>query len=154
MDPALLQSLPVVSFPAGQIVIEEGKPLTGLYFLEAGEVEIRRAGVLINQVEEYGAVFGDMSWLLATTPTATVTTLRESRFRHAVDPAAFCNAQPAVSLEIARILARRLDSMAKYLVNIKEQFRDRTDHFGLLDDILQSMMNKQPRHIPRRDAGH
>ena len=55
---------------------------------------------------------------------------------------------------MARVLARRIDSLNRYLVNIKEQFKDRADHLGIVDEVLDSLMNKHPRDIPRRNAGH
>jgi hypothetical protein len=54
---------------------------------------------------------------------------------------------------MARILARRLDSLNRYLVNIKEQFRDRADHLGIIDEVLDALMHRHPRVIPRRETG-
>ena len=150
----MLQTLPQISFAAGEVVIEEGQPLRGIYFLEDGEVEVLKSGFLIAEVYEPGAVFGEMSWLLNTVPTATVRTIGSCRFRHVADPAAYFSKQPDVAIHMARVLARRIDSLNRYLVNIKEQFKDRADHLGIVDEVLDSLMNKHPRDIPRRNAGH
>jgi CRP/FNR family transcriptional regulator, cyclic AMP receptor protein len=43
--------------------------------------------------------------------------------------------------------------MGRYLVDIKLQFRDRSDHLGMIDQVLDTLMHKQPRVIPRRPTG-
>ncbi len=142
-----------MSVPAGQIVIAEGQALAGIYFLEHGEVEVLRKGVLIAEVFDSGSVLGEMSWLLGTTPTATVKTITPCTFRHVANPATFVRDHPEVALHIAVTLARRLDSLGHYLVEIKNQFHDRADHLGIIDEVLDSLMHKQPRTIPRRSTG-
>ncbi|WP_404425686.1 cyclic nucleotide-binding domain-containing protein [Nibricoccus sp. IMCC34717] len=154
MNPSLLTQLPSVFLKTGEVLIKEGVPAGKLFFLETGEVEITRGGMRIALVEEPGAVLGEMSWLLSKAPTATVIAVTDCHFRVVEDPAGFCTENPEAALAIAQILAKRLDSMAKYLVAIKEQFSDRADHLGLLDEMLAAMLNRHPRDIPRRDAGH
>src|SRR4051812_41965170 len=117
MDLSLLQSLPQITCAAGHVLIKEGRPLAGLYFLEHGEVEVRKGNILIAEIYEPGAVFGDMAYLLKTEPTATVRTLASSTFRHVADANAFFCEQPAAALHMAEILARRLDSLNRYLVD-------------------------------------
>ncbi len=152
MDPVHFSTLPPLHIPAGGTVITEGRPLAGIYFLESGEAEVMKGGVLIAEVFEPGAVFGDMAFLLGTPPTATVRALTPCVFRHVVDPAAFFAAQPAAALHMAAILARRLDSLNRYLVDIKNQFKGRSDHLGMIDEVLDSLMHKHPRSIPRRST--
>jgi CRP-like cAMP-binding protein len=153
MDLALLQSLPRHAADTGAILVVEGQPLQGIYFLESGEVEVRKGGVLIAEVYEPGAVFGDMAFLLDTVPTATVQTTVPSVFRHVAHPREFFRQHPDYALHTATILARRLDSLNRYLVDIKHQFKDRTDHLGILDEVLDALMHKHPRKIARREAG-
>lgn len=153
MDLTLLQSLPLLSVPAGHVLLTEGQPVAGLYFLESGEVEVHKGGTLIAEVYEPGAVFGDMAYLLQTPPTATVRALTDCTFRTVAEPGPFFERHPAVALHMARILARRLDSLNRYLVDIKHQFKDRADHLGIIDEVLDALMHKHPRHLPRREAG-
>jgi CRP/FNR family transcriptional regulator, cyclic AMP receptor protein len=153
MDSTLFSAMPLISCPAGQVLIEEGRPIPGIYFLESGEVEVLKEGVLIAEVYEAGAVFGEMAHLLKTEPTATVRALTPCRLRLVADPAAFFRQHPAVALHMAEILARRLDSLNRYLVDIKHQFKDRADHLSIIDEVLDALMHKHPRHIPRRSAG-
>lgn len=153
LAPELLHSLPAVSVPAGHELIHEGRPLAGLFFLEQGEVEVCKGGTLIAEVYEPGAVFGDMAFLLQTEPTATVRTLTPCTFRQVADPPAFFREYPEVTLHMAAILARRLDALNRYLVDIKRQFQDRADHLGIIDEVLDALMHKHPRNLPRREAG-
>jgi CRP-like cAMP-binding protein len=153
MDLSFLETLPVLSVPAGHVLIEEGQPITGLYFLETGEVEVLKGGTLIAEIYDAGAVFGDMAYLLQTVPTAMVRTLTPCQFRHVAAPAEFFQQNPQVALHVAQILARRLDSLTRYLADIKHQFKDRADHLGIIDEVLDALMHKHPRNIPRRAAG-
>lgn len=145
--------VPRLTLPAGHVVITEGRPIDGLYFLETGEVEVLKLGVPIAEVYEPGAVLGEMSWLLDTVPTATVRALTACTFRHVAEPEAFVREHPEVALAIARTLAQRVDSLGRYLVDIKNQFKDRADHLGMIDEVLDTLMHKQPRKIPRRETG-
>lgn len=153
MDLNLLQDVPLVSLAPGGVLIAEGEAVAGIYFLAEGEVEVSKGGVLIAEVFEPGATFGEMSYLLRTPPTATVRALTAASFRHVADPPALFRRSPEVALHLAAILARRVDSLNRYLVEIKHQFRDRADHLGMLDEILDALIHKHPRDIPRRAAG-
>jgi CRP/FNR family cyclic AMP-dependent transcriptional regulator len=153
MDLSLLQTLPAISCTAGAVLITEGRPLDGLYFLESGEVEVLKGGELIAEVFEPGAVFGDMAYLLGSAPTATVRALTPCVFRHVADPREYFRNNPDSALHMAVILARRLDSLNRYLVDIKQQFKDRADHLGMIDEVLDALMHKHPRDIPRRPQG-
>lgn len=153
MDLSPLQSAPSLSYPAGHVLITEGQPLAGVYFLESGDVDISKDGVLVAEIHDAGAVMGEMSWLLDTVPTATVTARTPCTVRHVARPAEFFREHPDATLHMARLLARRVDSLNRYLVEIKNQFRDRADHLGMIDQILDSLMHKHPRDIPRRNVG-
>jgi CRP-like cAMP-binding protein len=153
MNLSALQSLPLVTMAAGQVIIEQDRPLARLYFLEQGEIEVLKNGVLVAEIYEPGAVFGEMSWLLETVPTAMVRTLAPCTFRHVADPASFVRQHPEIALHMAAILARRIDSLTRYVVDIKSQFRDRADHLGIIDEVLDSLIHKHPRNIPRRETG-
>jgi CRP-like cAMP-binding protein len=153
MNLSPLDSLPLINVPAGAVLITQDQPLSGIYFLVSGEVEVLKNGVQVAEIYEPGAVFGEMSWLLDVRPTATVRTLTACAFRHVPDPSTFLRAHPEVTLHVAALLARRIDSLNRYVVEVKNQFRDRADHLGIMDEVLDSLVHKHPRKIPRRDAG-
>jgi len=152
MDITTLASGPRITVPAGQNVIEEGQPLAGILLLEAGELEVLKGRVLIAQIYEPGAVLGEMSWLLSTLPTATVRTRTPATFRQVANPDVFFREHPDAAIHLATILARRVDSLNRYLVEIKNQFRDQAGHLGIIDKVLDTLMQKHPRAVPRREA--
>ncbi len=39
-----LDALPLVAVPSGEVLIEQDRPLKGLYFLVSGEVEVLKNG--------------------------------------------------------------------------------------------------------------
>lgn len=150
MNLSPLSALPLINVSAGEILITQDRPLSGIYFLETGEVEVLKNDVRVAEIYEPGAVFGEMSWLLDVQPTATVRTLTACTFRHVADPTTFLRAHPDVTLHMAAILARRIDSLNRYVVEVKNQFRDRADHLAIMDEVLDSLVHKHPRKIPRR----
>jgi len=107
-----------------------------------GEVEILRDDVRLAVNSQPGAVFGEMSVLLGTAHTARVRALRPSRFGIIENPLQFLNSSAEASLQVARMLAKRLDSLAKYLVNVKQQYAGH-DHLGMVDEVLETLMHRQ-----------
>ena len=145
--PLSLDNLPPQSFEAGQVLIREGTDAGALYFLVCGTVEVSKEGQSITRVRERGAMFGEMSVLLKCRHTATVTAVDRVECKVVQNPDEFLSAHPDVMLYISRTLARRLDSLNRYLVDIKTQFADRADHLGMVDEVLGAIMNRHPRDI-------
>lgn len=146
--PRALEALPLDTFEAGEILIHEHSEMGSLFFLVHGTVEVSKQGQQITRVREHGAVFGEMSVLLKGKHTATVTAIDRVDCRVVRDPDEYLAEHPEVTVYICRILARRLDSLNRYLVDIKEQFADRSDHLGMVDEVLGAIMNRKPREIP------
>ncbi|MEM7011640.1 MAG: cyclic nucleotide-binding domain-containing protein [Verrucomicrobiota bacterium] len=137
--------LPDVEVQPGDAIIKEGVPADGLFFLVSGSVEIVAGGFRIAESRNVGAVFGEMSFLLETTPSATVRALEPSKFKLARNRAEFLSHHPEAVSHIAMVLARRLDSLNRYIVDFKRQFADRGDHLGMMGDILSSIAGSQPK---------
>lgn len=148
--PACIAELPLRALAAGEVLIEENSVSGALYFLARGTLDVRKDQVQLAEVSEVGAVFGEMSVLLRTVHTAAVLAATEVEVRVAADPELFLRENPEVALYIGRILARRLNSLNRYLVDIKHQFADMDDHLGMVDEVLGALMNKHPRDIDRR----
>lgn len=146
-----IQKLPCMEFAPGGVVVEQGGKGGPIYFLAKGKVEVVKDGVLIVEVSNEGAVFGEMSVLLDIPATATVRAIEPSFLYVIADPNEFLKDHPEASLYVARILARRLDSLNRYLIDVKSQFKDHKDHMNLVDEVLDSLMLKHPRVIERRD---
>ena len=146
----VIDRLPAREFAAGAVLIEQGTHADQLYFLIDGHVEVLKDGTLIADVSERGAIFGEMSILLNVAHTATVRVCTPSSFRVAGASLEFLRGNPDVALYVAEILARRLDSLNRYLVDVKSQFKDFDDHLHMLDGVLDTLMTKHPRQIERR----
>lgn len=140
----LVGNFPVKHFAAGEIVIEQRHDSGRMFVLIEGEVEVFREGVRIAKAGQPGAVFGEMSALLGGAHTATVRTLRPSAFAVIDDPLAFLGASAEASLHVAGLLARRLDALNKYLVDVKRQYEGH-DHIGMVDEVLEALLHRQPR---------
>ncbi len=129
---------------AGVRVIEEGRKTGVLYVLAEGAVEVLRGDLVVHTTNQPGAFFGEMSMLLGTPYTATVRTVERSRFYVVRDPPALLRSHPDLGLSLARLLAHRLRLVTGYLVDLQQQFADRDDHFGLVDQVLATLVNHQP----------
>lgn len=146
-----LHDLPVRSFQAGDHVLVEGQNTGHLYFLVEGTVEVVKDGVVVARVNEAGAIFGDLSALMKVPHTAAVRAVIPSSFRVVENSEVFLERNPAVTLHLCRMLARRLDAMNKYLVDVKQQFSGH-DHLAMLDSMLDTLMHRQPRERLRPKA--
>jgi CRP-like cAMP-binding protein len=136
------------SFAPGEVVMEEGSPSGPLFVLVEGEVEILRENVRVAKASQPGAVFGEMSVLLGSAHTATVRALKESKFAAIENPREFLASSPDASFHIAVLLANRLDALNKYLVDVKQQYEGH-DHIGMVDEVLETLMHRQPRRVSR-----
>jgi CRP-like cAMP-binding protein len=131
-------------FAAGEVVLTQGSRTGLLLFLVEGSVEVLKDEVPVARVAEPGAIFGDLAALLGGDHTATVRALEPSAFRIVEDPRAFLHASPLVCLQLCELLARRLDALNHYLVDVKQQFEG-DDHLGMLDGVLHTLLHRQPR---------
>ncbi|MBL8531174.1 MAG: cyclic nucleotide-binding domain-containing protein [Hyphomonadaceae bacterium] len=143
----LCSHLPVAAFAPGEALLEEGAATGRLYVLRAGTVEIVKRGVQINTVSDCGAIFGEMSALLDAPHMATVRAVTACEAYRIEGGEAFLQANPELSFELARLLAHRLNGVTSYLVDLKQQFEDRSDHLGMVDDILESLAHEQKRRF-------
>jgi len=140
---ALCRGMPLRQMAAGQVLLEEGRSAGVLYVLATGAVEIVKGEVQITTVSEPGSVFGEVSILLETPHMATVRTLQDSTFYVAEHPLDFLRSQPELALSVCRLLARRLQFVTTYLVDLKRQFAGHDDHFALVDEVLENLVHHQ-----------
>ena len=138
-------------FAAGAVVIEQGELFVEMLVLNSGEVEILRDGVRVAKAVEPGVVFGEMAALLGGPATATVRTLGPAVFYVIEQPREFLMAHPEASFYVAELLARRLDALNKYLIDVKRQYEGH-DHLGMVDEVLEALMHR-PRQRPRTKSG-
>jgi len=135
------------SIPAGGVAIEQGSQVDQLLILVSGEVEVLRDGIRVAKSTEPGVVFGEMSTLLGSVATATVKALTPAVFAVLDNPRAFLSSHPEVCLYLAELLARRLDALNKYLIDVRQQYEGH-DHLSMVDQVLETLMhNQRPRQI-------
>lgn len=148
--PACIFSLPRMAFDDGAVLIEEGTPAGVLYFLAEGVVEISKGGVPIVEVGDRGAALGEMSVLLNAPHTAEVRAKGAVSAHVAEEPERYLGQHPEVAVYITRLLALRLNAVNRYLLDVKRQFADEGHHLAMIDEVLDTLMNKHPRQIDRR----
>ncbi|MGB8167449.1 MAG: cyclic nucleotide-binding domain-containing protein [Chthoniobacteraceae bacterium] len=139
-----LRDQPVRTFAIGETVLDQGESTGLLFVLIEGGVEVVKDNVTVATASEPGAIFGDLSALLGLPHTAAVRTTRPSRFHCVTNARAFLEQNPSMCLHLCELLARRLDSLNKYLVDVKQQFAGH-DHLGLVDSVLDTLMHRHPR---------
>ncbi len=144
---AILESLKgreLRQFDVGHIVIQQGDKTNCLYILVTGSIEVLKDDVRVAVAAQPGLVFGEMAVLLAGEHTATVRAVTQSTFYIVENPKEFLQESPAMCLHLCELMARRLDSLNKYLVDVKQQFAGH-DHLGMVDEVLEALLHRQPR---------
>jgi len=140
----LVADLPRRRCEPSEVILEQGAPASVLLVLIEGEVEVLRDEVRVARSSEAGAVFGEMSVLMGGPCTATVRAIKPSTFAVVADPTAFLQGSAQASLHVAFLLARRLDALNRYLIDVKRQYEGH-DHLQMVDDVLGTLMHRQPR---------
>lgn len=102
-------------FPAGHILVPQGGKLGKLFVLREGEVEVERDGTFINSVSQAGSIFGEMSLLLDIPHSATVRAVTDIQVFVIEDALRVLEANPSWALQIARLLAQRVNATTKAL---------------------------------------
>ncbi|MBM3270634.1 MAG: cyclic nucleotide-binding domain-containing protein [Candidatus Sericytochromatia bacterium] len=100
-----------VEYPAGQVLFEQDDNSRDLYMLVTGAVEVIMNGQKLATINEGGAIFGEISFLLDTPRTATVRTTAPSEFLVITDVESLLETQPMLMARIAKLLASRLREM-------------------------------------------
>ncbi|NRB73599.1 MAG: cyclic nucleotide-binding domain-containing protein [Verrucomicrobiales bacterium] len=144
-----ISTLPEVSFSEGDEVISVNTHPETIFFLKSGKVEVVREGIRLALVKTPGSAFGEVSLLLNSPTTATVVALEDCTFWVAEEPIKFLSEHPRVNFHVSRILALRLDAATQYLVDVREQLQEASDHVGMLDGVLDAI---QHRDLKKRMA--
>ena len=144
--------LPERLFGPGEVLLEENGRDGILYVLIEGEVEVLKGKTQVNTQSDSGAIFGELAVLLDIPHTATVKAVSPSRtyvIGHAGD---FLQSHPDLTFQLAKLLAKRLSSITTYLVDLKTQFEDQQNHLGMVDEVLETLLNQQvEEHTPGSD---
>jgi CRP-like cAMP-binding protein len=138
------KGLPETVLSEGEVFIREGDRTGRLYVLIDGTVSIHKGGVQVAKANTPGSMFGEMSVLLDLPHSASVAALTPVRMHVVADAEAFLASTPGIALHTARVLAQRLHDSTTYLADLKAQYEGAQGQFGMIDRILDSLMN-QPR---------
>jgi CRP-like cAMP-binding protein len=141
------KGLPQRAVAPGEALLVKGGLGAKLFVLIEGEVGVSSEGVEINRQNEPGSIFGEMSALLNVPYTADVAAITDARVYEIKDGAGFLRSHPDIAFHLARLLARRLKGASDYLVDVKRQFAGRDDHFGMVDEVLCSLL-----HLPDEEC--
>jgi CRP/FNR family transcriptional regulator, cyclic AMP receptor protein len=136
----LAQGFPQRSMEPGERLIVEGADRRGLFVLLDGALRIEKGGVRIATVTEPGACVGEMSLLLGVAATADVVASAPSTVAVIEDAESMLEGDSGLSLTLATLLARKLQVMTTYLVDIKQQYADHEGGLGMVDVVLDSLM--------------
>ena len=90
----LCADLPLQQLPAGDVLITEGSPPSRLLVLVSGTVTVERDGTPFARIAHPGAVFGEMSWILDKTATATARATTDVTVHVIDDPETFFRERP------------------------------------------------------------
>jgi CRP-like cAMP-binding protein len=138
----LSAALPEVEFDSGDVIVKEGMPNRSLWILVTGELSISRNGVAISTVTRPGSAIGELSVLLESAPTATVTASTPSRLRQAHDGRAFLFSNEEITHLVAVGLAARLNLVTSYLADLKQQYGD-APGLAMVPAVLQRLAERQ-----------
>ncbi len=148
----LCRTLPVRIFGPEQVVLEEGQRSGLLYVLVSGSVEIVKGDIAVSTISEPGAFLGEMSVLLDAPHMATVRTIETTTFHVTDDPVGFLQSSPAISMELSRLLARKLNLVTTYLADLKRQFEGSGDHLEMVDEVLEGLLHHhEAKVLPASD---
>jgi CRP/FNR family transcriptional regulator, cyclic AMP receptor protein len=142
---SLFEHLPLQRFDPGQFLIKEGEHHNKLLILVQGGLEVLKGDLRVAISRKPGAVFGEISVLLNVPHTASVKAIEASSCYVLEDPISFLETHPKAALHVSKILARRLDSLTRYLVDVKQQFKDKEGHLSMVDDVLETLLHFQTR---------
>ncbi len=132
--------LPSITLNEGDVLLREGHKSNKFYILIDGECEVLRGDFRINKVSEPGSIFGEMSILLNIPHMATVKCSGKAKF-YVVDNALdFLQSNTEITFHLAKGLAKRLNGVTSYLMDIKNQFQGSDDHYSMVDEVLESLV--------------
>ncbi len=144
MDDMLTLSahLPELEFAPGDVVLREGESAGAIWVLISGALQVNKGGMVVNVINQPGAVVGEMSVLLNTVYGATVEATAPTVMRHAADGRALLASDPAITTLVAMGLAERLNFVTTYLVDLKHQYGD-APGLSMISDVLRELTQRQ-----------
>jgi CRP-like cAMP-binding protein len=138
-----LQGGDVQRFEAGRTLIRQGDRTGRLFFLIEETVEVFKDDVRVASTSQAGVVFGEMAAILGVEHTATVKTAGVGTFYVVENSDEFLKTSPEMSHYLCSLLARRLDSVNSYLVEVRRR-SDGNEHLDTVIGALEAPLHAQP----------
>ena len=135
----IAEGFPHRTLAEGEVLLTDGHEVDALYVLVSGTLQVRKGGVTVTTVGQPGACVGEMSLLLGAPATADVVAVASSEVAVITDARAMLDAG-GLTLELARMLAGRLQVITTYLVDLKQQYADHEGGLGMVDIVLGTLM--------------
>ena len=106
-------------------------------------VEVLRGETQVADIAMPGAIFGEIAALLGGPHTATVRAVTDVTAFRIENARSTLMDHKELSFHVSTVLARRLTDATIYLADLKRQFADRADHFGMVDQVLDTLVQRQ-----------
>ena len=135
----LTDGLPERALAADDVLIEEGEAPDHLYVLLEGELLVRRDGDDLIAFDQPGACIGEKAVLLNRPHRSSVVATVPTRVRVIEDAADRIHHSPEVLLEVAVLLAARLELVESFLSDLQHQYRDHEGGLGMIGDVLGAL---------------
>ncbi len=137
--------LPSEEIPGGEMVLEQGALSGRLVFLLEGSLEVIRDGNVVGRESAPGSVFGAVSALMGDPQIEGVRTLGPCRVVRIGSPLPFLEQHPGIALHLAWLLAGRLASAVRFLVDAQRQYSGQGGQAAMTDRILNLLVHRYPR---------
>ncbi|HCN08725.1 MAG TPA: hypothetical protein DIT01_12390 [Lentisphaeria bacterium] len=109
------------TFEKGEHVLEEGKDSQNVFILKDGNVSVTADGTELCKANTPGTIFGEISVLIDSNHTATVTAEDQTTFYVVDDLMAYFESNPTACLKVAQTLATRVMNMNTHFLEIKHE---------------------------------
>jgi CheY-like chemotaxis protein len=106
-----------ITFKKNEIILQDGEIGEGFYILEAGELAVVRDGLVLNEISQKGAIFGELSGLLKYKRKASIRAKTDVTAIHIEKSLESVVAQnPNFAVKLIRSLGRRLYTMNELVI--------------------------------------
>ncbi len=139
--------LPLEHLDDGTVLLNEGEETGLVYVLVKGRIEILRGGTPVTVLEEPGSLAGEMSALLRLPHTATARALGDVTVHVIKDGPQYFRTHPGLAWLVARLLAHRLNAATSYVVDLKRQFENHSDHLAMVGEVLETLIHQQEQEF-------
>ena len=107
----------LISFKKNEIILKDGEIGEGFYILEEGELSVVRDGLVLNEISQKGAIFGELSGLLKYKRKASIRAKTDVKAIHIEKSLESVVAQnPNFAVKLIRSLGRRLYTMNELVI--------------------------------------